>query len=72
LPPKPVVQNEILDFIKCLAEADGRSPTLQEIADAFGIAKTTVHEHVSALVRKGLLARKKNKARGIEVKGDRA
>jgi DNA-binding IclR family transcriptional regulator len=49
-------QREVLDFFRRFVAANGHSPDLVEIAHAFGISKATVHMHLRALVRDGLLA----------------
>lgn len=57
----------ILIFIRDYRRSEGYSPTLQEIADDLGISKITVFEHVEALLRKGMLTRRSNKARSLEL-----
>lgn len=57
---------EILTYIRDCRRANGYSPTLQEIADQFGTSKITVFEHVEALIEKGLLTRRSNRARSLE------
>ncbi|MCX6706036.1 MAG: transcriptional repressor LexA [Candidatus Woesebacteria bacterium] len=62
-------QAQILDFIKQHIQSKGSAPTLREIADAIGVSSlATVHEHLQALVTKGLIKRKGGKVRSIEVK----
>ncbi len=60
-------QVEILTLVRDGRRKDGYSPTLQEMADEFGISKITVFEHVEALLRKGLMRRRSNKARSLEL-----
>jgi len=60
-------QLEILTMIRDGRRRDGYSPTLQEIADELGISKITVFEHVEALLKKGLLTRRSNRARSLEL-----
>jgi repressor LexA len=60
-------QLEILTSIRDSRRNRGYSPTLQEIADQLGISKITVFEHVDALIRKGLVTRRSNKARSLEL-----
>ena len=60
-------QLEILTLIRDRRRSDGYSPTLQEIADDLGISKITVFEHVEALIKKGVLSRRSNKARSLEL-----
>jgi len=62
-------QSQILDFIKQHIQLKGSAPTLREIADAIGVSSlATVHEHLQALVTKGLIKRKGGKVRSIEIK----
>lgn len=60
-------QLEILTMIRDVRRSQGYSPTLQEIADELGISKITVFEHVEALLGKGLLTKRSNKARSLEL-----
>ena len=60
-------QLEILKMIRDGRRVNGFSPTLQEIADELGISKITVFEHVAALLEKGLLTRRSNRARSLEL-----
>ena len=60
-------QLDILTLIRDTRRNLGYSPTLQEIADEFGISKITVFEHVEALIEKGMLTRRSNRARSLEL-----
>lgn len=60
-------QLKILQAIDECRRKEGYSPTMQELADKFGISKVTVFEHVQALERKGLLDRERNKARSLNL-----
>jgi repressor LexA len=61
-------QMEILIFIRDFREANGYSPTMQEIGDHLDLTKVTVFEHVGSLEKKGLLLRgAKHKARSLQV-----
>ena len=61
-------QKEILDFIEEGVRESGYAPTLQEIGDHFGLKSlATVHKHVSNLESKGLIRRKWNHSRAIEL-----
>lgn len=61
-------QQQILDFIKQHIQTTGSAPTLRQIADAIGVSSlATVHEHLQALVAKGLIKRKAGKVRSMEV-----
>lgn len=61
-------QKQILDFIGQYIQKFGTSPTLQEIADSLGVSSlATVHEHLQALVKKGVIRRFEGAVRGIEL-----
>jgi repressor LexA len=61
-------QKQILKFIKDYIEKYGYSPTLGEIAEAMGVSSlATVHEHVQALAKKGVIKKFDGSVRGIEV-----
>ena len=61
-------QREVLDFIVNAICKMGSAPTLVEIAKHFGLSSlATVHEHLSALEKKGFIRRYKGAVRGIEV-----
>ena len=58
---------EMLRFIRDYKASHGYSPTMQEIADEFGITKVTVFEHIGVLQEKGLVYRMRHKARSLEL-----
>jgi repressor LexA len=61
-------QKQILDFIKNYIDKYGYSPTLGEIAEAMGVSSlATVHEHLQALVKKGIIKKFDGAVRGIEI-----
>lgn len=61
-------QKEILDFLKQYIEKYGYSPTLAEIATSMGLSSlATVHEHLQALVQKGVIRKFEGAVRGIEL-----
>jgi len=61
-------QTEIMDFIEKYIQRNGCSPSLTEIKSEFGIsAVSTIHEHISSLVKKGVLKRTKGIIRGLEL-----
>jgi len=61
-------QKQILDFIKQYIDKYGYSPTLAEIAESIGVSSlATVHEHIQALVAKGVVKKFEGAVRGIEV-----
>ncbi len=65
-------QKQILDFISQYIQINGYSPTLQEIADAMGLSSlATVHEHLQALEKKGIIKKYDGSVRGIEVLDER-
>ncbi|MGD8744675.1 MAG: transcriptional repressor LexA [Candidatus Woesebacteria bacterium] len=64
-------QGQILDFIRQKIQSDGSAPTLREIADAIGVSSlATVHEHLTALEKKGLIIRTTGKTRSIDLVDD--
>lgn len=61
-------QKEILDFIGKSIDKYGYAPTLTEIAQYLGLSSlATVHEHLAALEKKGLIRRYRGAVRGIEL-----
>ncbi len=61
-------QRQIMDFIENFITTHGYSPTLQEIADAIGVKSlATVHEHLAALTKKGIIRKMSGEVRGIEL-----
>ncbi len=66
-------QRQILDLIRDTVRQRGYPPSVREIGDAVGLSSpSTVHSHLSALVREGYLRRDPSKPRAIEVVGDAA
>jgi repressor LexA len=65
-------QKEILDYIEQSITQNGYAPTLEEIGERFALrSMATVHKHLSNLETKGLIRRKWNHSRAIEVTDDR-
>lgn len=61
-------QRQIVDFIAQYIQKNGYSPTLQEIANSLGVSSlATVHEHLNALVKKGVIKKYDGAVRGIEI-----
>ena len=61
-------QQQILDLILSTVAARGYPPSVREIGEAVGLSSpSTVHSHLSALVKAGLLRRDPTKPRAIEV-----
>lgn len=60
-------QREIFDYISGFVADQGYSPSLEEIAAAFGLSSVaTVHKHVKHLVDKGYLRKAWNRSRSVE------
>lgn len=63
-------QQQILDLIHDTVATRGYPPSVREIGDAVGLSSpSTVHSHLSTLVREGYLRRDPSKPRAIEVLG---
>ncbi|MCJ7725826.1 MAG: transcriptional repressor LexA [Acidimicrobiia bacterium] len=61
-------QQQILDLILSTVAGRGYPPSVREIGEAVGLSSpSTVHSHLSALVKAGLLRRDPTKPRAIEV-----
>lgn len=61
-------QKQIVDFIAQYIQKNGYSPTLQDIATSIGVSSlATVHEHLEALVKKGIIKKYEGAVRGIEL-----
>lgn len=61
-------QRQILEFISQYIQKNGYSPTLSEIAEAIGVSSlATVHEHLTAMEKKGVIKRYEGSVRGIEL-----
>ncbi len=70
-PPLTRRQRDILEFIRAYTEEHDLSPTLEEIAQNFGVNKVTVFGHVAEMERKGVLQRRgaKGASRSIQLTG---
>ena len=61
-------QREILDYIRDTVADRGYPPSVREIGEAVGLSSSsTVHSHLSSLVKAGYLRRDPSKPRAIEV-----
>lgn len=61
-------QKELLDYLQKYIDRHGYAPTLDEIATHFHLSSlATVHKHLSNLEDKGLIRRKWNFSRAIEL-----
>lgn len=57
-----------MDYLRQFIQRSGYSPTLQQIADALGVRSlATVHEHLNAMGKKGIIRRFDGAVRGIEI-----
>jgi repressor LexA len=63
-------QAEVLAFIAQFQRTHTFSPSLAEIAGHFGLSIPTVHQHVSYLQKKSLVATEKGKKRSIQTLND--
>lgn len=61
-------QKELLDFLEASIAENGYAPTLEEIGAHFGLSSlATVHKHLSNLEDKGLIRRRWNHSRALEI-----
>ena len=60
-------QLEIMEFLQQFRSHRQLSPTLDEMAENFGVSRVTIHEHVKELVKKGAISSVPYKARSIEI-----
>ena len=61
-------QRQIVEFISQFIQKNGYSPTLSEIAVAIGVSSlATIHEHLQALEKKGVIRKFDGAIRGIEI-----
>ena len=71
LPPLTRRQRQILDFFAQYTREHGISPTLEEVAQNFGLNKVTIFGHVAELERKGVLERPNpGVSRGLRIVSD--
>lgn len=63
-------QREIYEYVRGFLSENGYAPSLEEIAEHFGLSSVaTVHEHLGNLQAKGLLRRDPNRSRAVELTG---
>lgn len=61
-------QRQVLDYIRTTVADRGYPPSIREIGEAIGLSSpSTVHSHLSALVKAGAIRRDPTKPRAIEV-----
>ncbi len=53
--PLTVAQKQCYDFVRDFIQTEGHSPTLAQIARHLGRTRSTIHQSVATLVRKGWL-----------------
>lgn len=64
-------QQEVLEFIRSTVADRGYPPSVREIGEAIGLSSpSTVHSHLSSLVRMGAIRRDPTKPRAIEIVDD--
>ncbi len=64
-------QQAVLEYITAFTDAEGRSPTLTEVARGVGSsAVSTIHKHVQHLMDKGYLARSHGKGNNLVLTQD--
>ncbi|MEX2280799.1 MAG: transcriptional repressor LexA [Acidimicrobiia bacterium] len=63
-------QQQVLDYIRSKVAERGYPPSVREIGDAIGLSSpSTVHSHLSTLVKLGYIRKDATKPRAIEVLG---
>lgn len=61
-------QQQVLEYIRATVAERGYPPSVREIGEAIGLSSpSTVHSHLSALVKVGAIRRDPSKPRAIEV-----
>jgi repressor LexA len=60
-------QAGVLRFFRDYRRTHGIAPTLEEAAEALGVSKITVYEHLNQLVKKGAVHRDKARARSVSI-----
>ena len=61
-------QKELVDYLETYILKAGYAPTLEEIGQHFGLSSlATIHKHLTNLERKGMIRRKWNRSRALEV-----
>lgn len=60
-------QIAVLDFIARYSRSELKPPTIQEIANKFGIKSSTAFSHVKALIRKGKVTKDSHSPRSIRL-----
>jgi repressor LexA len=63
-------QIRVLRYFRDYRREKGIAPTLDEAAQALGVSKITIHEHLNQLTKKGAIHRDKAKARAVAILHD--
>lgn len=63
-------QIRVLRYFRDYRKERGIAPTLDEAAQALGVSKITIHEHLNQLSRKGAIHRDRAKARAVAILHD--
>jgi len=63
------VQYQYLKAIQSYSQESNRLPTIQTLADMFEVSKTSVNQHLKALIKKGYV-HESNKLHGISYRKD--
>ena len=64
-------QQQVLDIVRRYMQKNGQSPTVREIVRELGVRSTcTVHKHLTALAKKGLITKSRYGYRSIELPGE--
>jgi repressor LexA len=63
-------QIRVLRYFRDYRNERGIAPTLDEAAQALGVSKITIHEHLKQLTRKGAIYRDRAKARAVAILQD--
>lgn len=63
-------QIRVLRYFRDYRRDKGIAPTLDEAAQALGVSKITIHEHLNQLNRKGAIHRDRAKARAVAILHD--
>lgn len=60
-------QIRVLRYFRDYRRENGIAPTLDEAAQALGVSKITIHEHLKQLTKKGAIHRDRAKARAVAI-----
>jgi repressor LexA len=63
-------QIKVLRYFRDYRRDRGIAPTLEEAAEALGVSKITIHEHLNQLSRKGVVHKDRAKARAVAILHD--